>query len=77
MSTGTQRPAVARQRIAAAIDDEVPAIAVLHLRMHARDGAVRIVEHQRVVRGPADGAALRPELRGGGPRHRRALVGSH
>ncbi|MCY1234077.1 hypothetical protein D9M72_466460 [compost metagenome] len=70
-----QRHAIALHRIAAAIDDEVLPVAAQHLRVHARDGAVGVVEHQRVGVGAADGAAAGSEVRGDGRSGRHALPG--
>ena len=70
-----QRHAVALHRIAAAVDDEVLAVAAQHLGVHARDRAVRIVEHQRVGVGASDGAPVGPEIGSDGLPRRSALPG--
>ncbi len=57
LSTAAQRPAVDADRVAAAINDSVAAVAVEHLCMDARDGAVGVGQHQLVGVGAADRAA--------------------
>jgi hypothetical protein len=48
---------IAQQSIAAAVDDEETAATTNHLRVHSRDRALRIIEHQGAACSTADGAA--------------------